>query len=241
MTAALPELREADPGLTHLAQRLERLPAQEILREALLSLWPGRIVLVSSFGAESAVLLHLAAAVDPSVPVIFVNTGRLFGETLRYRDSLVQRLGLTQVREVKPDAGEVTAVDADRNPWRVSPDLCCHVRKTLPLQRALAGCDAWITGRKRFQAASRAQMPVLERVDGRIKINPLANWTPVDLTQHRERHALPRHPLEADGFRSIGCMPCTDRVAPHEDARAGRWRGQEKIECGIHRPLTRTA
>ena len=236
MIATLPELADEDQGLAQLAGHLERLPAQEILHEAINTLWPGRIVLVSSFGAESAVLLHLAAAVDPAVPVVFLNTGRLFGETLRYRDSLVRRLGLTGVREVKPDPGEVTAIDGDRNAWRVAPDLCCHVRKTLPLQRALAGAEAWITGRKRFQAPSRSQMPVLERVDGKIKVNPLANWTQESLRQHVERHGLPRHPLEADGFRSIGCMPCTDRVAPHEHARAGRWRGQEKTECGIHLP-----
>lgn len=236
MTVALPELTEADPDLLPLAERLGRLPAEDLLHEAIGTLWPGRIVLVSSFGAESAVLLHLAATVDPAIPVVFLNTGRLFGETLRYRDSLIRHLGLTQVREVKPEPGDVLAVDGDRNAWRVSPDLCCHVRKTLPLQRALAACDAWITGRKRFQTAGRAQMPVLERVDGRIKLNPLANWTQDALRRHLDRHALPRHPLEADGFLSIGCMPCTDRVAPHEDTRAGRWRGQPKTECGIHLP-----
>lgn len=236
MTTALPELAEADATFDRLAQRLEPLAAEAILREALLRLWPGRIVLVSSFGAESAVLLHLAAQIDREIPVVFLNTGKLFGETLRYRDTLVQRLGLTQVREVKPDTGEVSAVDSDRNAWRVAPDLCCHVRKTLPLQRALAGYDAWITGRKRFQGASRAQMAVLEQVDGRVKVNPLANWTQDALFRYRERHDLPPHPLEADGFRSIGCMPCTDRVAPHEDARAGRWRGLAKTECGIHLP-----
>jgi phosphoadenosine phosphosulfate reductase len=115
------------------------------------------------------------------------------------------------------------------------------LRKVEPLQRALAPFAAWFTGRKAFQAATRAQLPLVEFADGRFKINPLATMTAADIAAYFRDHDLPRHPLEAEGYRSIGCMPCTGRVAPGEDARAGRWRGRGKTECGIHRPTARAS
>ncbi len=198
--------------------------------------FPQRIALVSSFGAEAAVLLHLVAGIDPRLPVIFLDTGKLFGETLRYRDRLVADLGLTDVRSIKPDPVRIDALDPDGVLWFGNPDMCCHIRKVEPLNRALEGFDAWITGRKGFHGGERDGLQRIEHNedDGRIKVNPLALWRKADIEGYFERHALPRHPLEADGFLSIGCMPCTDRVAPGEDARAGRWRGREKTECGIH-------
>jgi phosphoadenosine phosphosulfate reductase len=201
----------------------------------------GRLVLVSSFGAEAAVLLHLVASIEPSLPVIFLDTGKLFGETLRYRDQLTKSLGLTDVRSVKPDPERIEALDPDGVLWYGNPDMCCHIRKVEPLDRALHGFDAWITGRKGFHGGDREQLQRVEvnQDDGRIKLNPLADWTKQDLDAYFERSALPRHPLEADGFLSIGCMPCTDRVAPGEHARAGRWRGLDKTECGIHLPLAK--
>ncbi|HYE52573.1 MAG TPA: phosphoadenylyl-sulfate reductase [Azospirillaceae bacterium] len=205
--------------------------------ESAIEAFGDRLALVSSFGAESAVLLDMVAAIDPATPVIFLNTGKLFGETLRYRTRLVERLGLTDVREVKPDPADLQRTDPDGVVWAGNPDACCHVRKTLPLERALAGFGAWITGRKRFQGATRAGLPVLEAADGRVKVNPLAGWSRDRLLAYLDARDLPRHPLEADGYLSIGCMPCTDRVAPGEDVRAGRWRGSEKTECGIHLPL----
>jgi phosphoadenosine phosphosulfate reductase len=194
----------------------------------------GRLTLVSSFGTEAAVLLHLASQVDRNMAVTFIDTGRLFGETLRYRDALVERLGLTMVQSVRPDPVRVRALDHDLLQFRRDPGLCCHVRKVEPLQRALRPYDAWVTGRKRFQGGARASLPSVEAADGRIKFNPLGNWSAAEIEAHFAAHDLPRHPLAADGFLSVGCMPCTDRVAPGEDARAGRWRGQDKTECGIH-------
>ncbi|WP_247887428.1 phosphoadenylyl-sulfate reductase [Azospirillum sp. SYSU D00513] len=196
--------------------------------------FPGRIALVSSFGAESAVLLALAAEADPSFPVIFVNTGKLFGETLRYRDQLVKRLGLTDVRTVGPTADDIAAGDRDGMLFNSNPDACCHIRKTVPLDRALSGLDAWVTGRKRFQSSTRAALPLFEEADGRIKVNPLALWDRERIDEEFERRGLPRHPLEADGFLSIGCFTCTSRVAPGADPRSGRWAGTDKTECGIH-------
>ena len=227
--------REAE-SLARLEARLARLPAEQRLAAAIRDLFPGRIALVSSFGAESAVLLHMASRIDPALPILFLDTRKLFGETLRYRDTLVARLGLTGVITERPDADALAAEDADGLLFQRDPDRCCAIRKGDPLAAGLAGFDAWITGRKRFQGATRAALPVVESVDGRTKVNPLADWEKADLDAYFAAHDLPRHPLEADGFLSIGCLTCTDRVAPGEDARAGRWRGQDKTECGIHGP-----
>ena len=221
-----------------LAARLEHnhahRPPAELIDLVVQRLFPGRVALVSSFGADAAVLLDLVAAVDPGVPVSFVDTDRLFGETLRHRDRLVERLGLTDVRSVGPDPAAVAAADPDGWLWHADADACCALRKVEPLARALAPFDAWISGRKRFQATTRAALPTFEADGRRLKINPLAGWSAADLAAHAAARDLPAHPLVARGYPSIGCMPCTSPVAPGEDARAGRWRGREKTECGIH-------
>ncbi len=220
-----------------LVERYRNADTRELLTAMITEEYPGRITLVSSFGAEAAVLLHMISEIDPATPVVFVNSGKLFGETLRYRDQLSERLGLSDVRTVGPAPDRVEQVDPDGVLWYGNPNMCCYIRKVEPLQRALEGCDAWITGRKGFQSGDRANLPVVEAEDdGRIKVNPLAGWRKDALDGYFADHDLPRHPLEADGFLSIGCMPCTDRVAPGEDARAGRWRGKSKTECGIHLP-----
>lgn len=208
--------------------------AIEILEAALGSVLAGRIALVSSFGADSAVLLHLAATVDRDVPVIFLETGKHFPETLRYRDRLIERLGLTDVRSIAPDPARLTEVDPNGTLWFSQPDLCCRIRKVEPLARALAGFDGWISGRKRFQAATRSALPAFEADGFRVKINPIARWSRADIDSYAAVNELPAHPLVEQGFRSIGCMPCTDKVADGEDERAGRWRGGAKTECGIH-------
>lgn len=202
---------------------------------------PGQISLVSSFGAESAALLHLVSRIDPGLDVVFLDTGRLFAATLRYRDALVTRLGLTGVRTVTPRPELIADLDPREELYATGPQLCCYIRKVEPLDRALEGRRGWITGRKRFQGATRASLPRFEAVDGRLKFNPLADWTKADIEAYFDRHALPRHPLEALGYPSIGCRPCTTRVAPGEDPRAGRWRGQDRVECGIHLPATSRA
>jgi phosphoadenosine phosphosulfate reductase len=208
-----------------------------VIEAAVRDVFPDRVALVSSFGSESSVLLHLLSQVDRSVPVIFLDTLKLFPETLAYRDELAAVLGLTDVRSVQPDPARLALKDQHGALWMTNPDLCCHVRKTEPLQRALAGFDAWLTGRKRFQSSTRAALPLFEPDGERIKVNPLANWSGEELKAYAIRHALPEHPLVAKGYPSIGCVPCTTKVAPGEDARAGRWRGQDKIECGIHTAL----
>lgn len=208
----------------------------DVLRDLLCRVFPRRIALVSSFGIESAVLLHLVSRIDRAAPVIFLQTGKLFPETLRYRDALVDRLGLSDVRSVRPDAGTLAAADPDGALWQSDPDLCCWHRKVEPLDEALAGFPASITGRKRFQGGMRSTLPLIERENGRIKVNALASWSAEQLKGYMAEHGLPRHPLEAQGYRSLGCAPCTRPTAPGADARAGRWAGRNKTECGIHLP-----
>jgi len=214
--------------------------AEAVLKASIGTLFAGRLAVVSSFGTESAVLLHLVASIDPTIPVLFVDTDKLFGETLRYRKSLVQRLKLTDARILTPDPSRLAALDPKGGLWARDTDLCCRIRKVEPLALALAGTpdiagfDAWISGRKRFQSATRFNIPLFEAEGERIKVNPLADWGPKELQAYADLHELPPHPLIAQGYPSIGCMPCTDPVAPGEDARAGRWRGQDKTECGIH-------
>ncbi|WP_114394161.1 phosphoadenylyl-sulfate reductase [Oleisolibacter albus] len=219
-----------------LNDRYGQVQGPALLRLLLTEVFPGRLALVSSFGTESAVLLHMLAQADPAAPVLFINTGKLFGETQRYRRQLVERLGLTGVREIGPESGEEKAEDAAGDLWLRHADACCALRKVRPLARALAPYAAWITGRKRYQASTRAALPLFEADGAHVKVNPLASWTRDQIEAYLDSHGLPRHPLQADGYPSVGCMPCTDRVAAGEDVRAGRWRGQAKTECGIHRP-----
>lgn len=220
---------------------IDTTSSEAVLRDAITSRFPGKIALVSSFGTESAILLHLVAQVDKSLPVIFLDTGRLFPETLAYRDALVAQLGLTDVRSIKPSGAQLAAYDADGRLWEKDPDLCCAIRKTNPLDDALDGFTAWITGRKRGQSATRANLEHLEEgADGRITVNPLAFWTEEQLEAYFEIHDLPRHPLQAEGYTSIGCATCTHKPLPGEDKRSGRWAGKAKTECGIHMPRAMT-
>jgi phosphoadenosine phosphosulfate reductase len=206
----------------------------DMLRELLTGPLSGRVAAVSSFGTESAVLLHLMAQVDNTIPVIFVNTQKMFGETLAYRDELSERLGLRDLRVHRPDPDLLAAKDATGLRWSFDPDGCCDIRKVQPLRRALTGFDAWLSGRKGFQSGTRTGLPRFEIDEGRLKVNPLADWDRARLDAYFAEHKLPRHPLEAKGYLSIGCAPCTSIVKPGEDPRAGRWRGWEKVECGIH-------
>ncbi|KQU55876.1 phosphoadenosine phosphosulfate reductase [Sphingomonas sp. Leaf339] len=214
--------------------RYEGVPATAMLRDLLTGQLAGRIASVSSYGAESAVLLHMVASVDPDVPVIFTNTQKMFGETLAYRDELSERLGLTDLRVFRPDPRLLAAKDKTGLRWSYDPDGCCDLRKVEPLRRALAPFDAWISGRKGFQSGTRIALPRFEEDEGRLKINPLADWNKAMLDAYFTEHELPRHPLEAQGYLSIGCAPCTTKVQPGEDPRSGRWRGWDKVECGIH-------
>ena len=205
----------------------------EVLKAAI-DHYGDRLALVSSFGAESAVLLHMVAQLKPDMPVLFLDTGMLFGQTLDYRRQLTARLGLTGVRDLRPMHQDLALADPENNLWQRDTDACCEVRKVVPLDRALAGFDAWITGRKRFHGGTRLSLPVVESAGEQLKFNPLANWAKADLDAYVALHDLPAHPLVAQGFPSVGCWPCTQAAEEGDDVRAGRWAGSQKTECGIH-------
>jgi len=228
----------ADPlilaKLAQLQSAAQGRDAHGILELALKAEFAGRSAVVSSFGAESAVLLHLVATIDPQTPIIFLNTGKLFGETLRYRDRLQDQLGLGDVRSLAPSIADRQKFDPDETLWSSDTESCCGFRKVIPLKNALEPFAAQITGRKRFQTRERAAMPSVEFFEGRFRFNPLADWTQRELEAYSEKFSLPRHPLVEDGYPSIGCMPCTRRVAAGGDYRSGRWSGTDKDECGIH-------
>ncbi|MCB2097463.1 MAG: phosphoadenylyl-sulfate reductase [Parvularculaceae bacterium] len=241
MTAAVLKLPGAVYAPTSLEERAAILDAEagsltapEIVERAL-GEFVGRIALVSSFGAESAALLHLVASVDPATPVLFIDTNKHFVQTHAYREELVHALKLTNVRSIFPDADETAEIDPKGDLWKRDNDACCALRKVRPLGKALAEFDAWFTGRKRMHGNLRAHLPIAEAAEPHIKINPLARWSPDDLKDYMTAQALPPHPLVETGFSSIGCWPCTAPTAPGDDARAGRWRGLSKTECGIHR------
>ena len=233
-----PRFTEADAAL-HNA-RFAGVETRQMLRVVIAEGLVGRIGVVSSFGAESAILLHMVAQIDPTVPVVFLETHKHFAETVAYRDDLVARLGLTNLLVVEPDPERLVERDSNGLRWSFDPDGCCEIRKVEPLARAMTQFDATITGRKGFQSATRAGLPRFEvdRSDaaGRIKINPLANWSKDELDAYVAAHDLPAHPLVAQGYPSIGCSPCTSKVAAGEDPRSGRWKGWDKTECGIHVP-----
>lgn len=242
-TKTIPEFEQGDKndiGSTHNS-RVDHLRALHGKKDALELLtviieeeFCGRIAAVSSFGAESAVLLSLIAKVSKTIPVIFLETGKHFPETLEYRDLLVSDLGLTNVRDEKPSSSKIAEDDPDGELWRFNTDYCCHIRKVLPLQRSLDPFDAWITGRKRFQSESREDLQSIELVGKQIKINPLATWDSAQIREYFLSHNLPRHPLTLTNYLSIGCAPCTKPVELGGDQRSGRWADQDKTECGIH-------
>lgn len=239
----------AEAAVLGAAEKAARLDAElapldtpALLRTVIEELFPGRIALVTSFGADSAVLLHMTAQIDKATPVLFIDTHVLFEETLAYRERLVAHLGLENVIVIDPEPTLLAAEDPENFLWASNPDRCCEIRKVLPLAGALDSYDAWITGRKRFQARTREALALFEAEGGRIKVNPLAPWTASQISGYLDTHALPRHPLVAQNYLSIGCIPCTSPVKPGEDARAGRWRGRGKIECGLHtKPLDAVA
>jgi phosphoadenosine phosphosulfate reductase len=218
----------------HLIKRLSFFDGIDILEPLVKQYFRNRIALVSSFGAESAVLLHMAAQVDRDIPVIFLDTQKLFWETVAYRSKLVDLVGLTNIRIFKPDEDNIRLLDPNGDLNQRDPDMCCNIRKTQPLQEALSGYDAWISGRKRYHGGGRINIPTLEEADGRLKVEPLARFTATDLKAYMTHFELPAHPLVAQGYHSIGCIPCTVKGGSSDNPRAGRWAGQSKEECGIH-------
>lgn len=224
-----------DDRAVRLNERYRHHAATEVLRRALNDPDLGKVTLVSSFGAESVVLLHMVSVVSPGTPILFIDTMMLFQETLDYQLAVSEKLRLTDVRVVRATDAEVALNDPDGTLHQFSTDACCSFRKTIPLERELSRFDAWITGRKRFQGGERDALEFFEaEPPARLRINPLAHWRSADVQDYMAENNLPRHPLVAKGYASIGCAPCTSPIKPGEDPRAGRWRGSAKTECGIH-------
>jgi len=241
----IPRVKTGDGSLRHgpafgrnfedLFQKHGEKEALDLLRVMIEEVFPGRIAVVTSFGAESAVLLDLVSRISRSTPVIFLDTRKHFLETLEYRTRLIKHLGLTDVRNQYPDATDVESCDPNGELCEVNPDQCCHIRKVLPLEKALLPFEAWVTGRKRFQSESRTRLDAIEFDETHIKINPLASWDVARVSSYLADRGLPRHPLVELGYPSIGCAPCTRAIREGESLRDGRWADRTKTECGIHK------
>lgn len=227
-----------DTPLEERAFRLDSMfsgkNAADVLEHVIKREFPGRVALVSSFGVESVVLLHLVSRIDAFLPVLFLDTGKHFAQTLSYRKKLANRLGLRDVRDIEPAPADLASADPGGDLWKEDPDACCTIRKVRPLDHALEGFDAWITGRKQFHGGGRSALPFFEASATHIKINPLIRWNQDDIAAYIAKHDLPAHPLVQQNYPSVGCWPCTHPVADSHDVRAGRWRGAAKTECGIH-------
>lgn len=231
----LAPLETLEEKAARLSRELKSARADEILSYAIKQEFVDKIALVSSFGAESITLLHLVSRVDANIPVFFIDTGKHFAQTLSYRRKVAKDLGLTNIQDIKPLDSDLENEDPNSDLWRDNADACCDLRKVRPLKGALDNVDSWITGRKQFHGGARLSLPVFEASGQHIKVNPMAAWSKDDVAAYAGQHDLPIHPLVAEGFPSIGCWPCTHPAAPGDDVRSGRWRGEDKTECGIHR------
>ncbi|HEX6069795.1 MAG TPA: phosphoadenylyl-sulfate reductase [Longimicrobiaceae bacterium] len=212
---------------------LEGAPVGDILRASLAAFAPNRLAVISAFGPTSLVVLHHLSTIAPRLPVIFVDTLHHFPETLELVERVRERYGLN-LKIYRPAASR-NKFEARYGPrlWESDIELYQHVSKVEPFRRATANLDGWITGRRREQSETRAELPVFE-VGDRVKVNPLAGWTRGEVWNFILDHGIPYNPLHDQGYASIGDAPLTTPIAPGEPERAGRWRGLDKTECGIH-------
>lgn len=228
------------PSLEQIAAilnvRYAEADSTTVIRAVLAPAWGLRVAALSSFGAEASVVLDMVAQVDRTLPILFLDTGQHFLQTLSYREQLSSHLGLTDVRIILPDSRDRIVQDPKDNLWRSDPDACCDLRKVAPLARASAPFDTLITGRKRHHKGDRTRLPLAEVLDGTLRLNPLAAWSRADVEGHVTRRGLPGHPLAEQGYASIGCWPCTRPSVDTSEVRSGRWAGRDKRECGIHLP-----
>jgi phosphoadenosine phosphosulfate reductase len=222
-----------NPQFNAIVERYAGIEGRDLISQVARD-YKGRVALLSSFGAESSVLLHMVSEVASDIPVLFLDTGKLFAETLQYRDQLVRELGLSNLRIISPDEADLKRTDPQGDLSSHNTDLCCHIRKTVPLARATEAYDVLISGRKRFHGATRSDLQFVTEQDGKLKVEPLAAFSALDLFNYMQTHHLPSHPLKLQGYHSIGCAPCTAPGGSESDPRAGRWKGSDKTECGIH-------
>jgi len=225
-------VNEGSEKIPRLAEALDGKSPAEII-STVAERFPGRIALACSFGAEDCVLVDVVARARLAVDVFTLDTGFLFAETYALWTRLEERYEI-RIRSLKTDLPVVEP--GLPPPWERDPDACCDARKVQPLRAELARLGAWVTGIRRDQTPDRANAHVVEwdARFGLVKVNPLAAWTSEQVWDHVRRFDVPTNPLHAQGYVSIGCAPCTTPVKPGEDPRAGRWRGREKTECGLH-------
>lgn len=228
------KVKELDALTATLNTQYDEMPSLELLDAMINNVFKGKIALVSSFGTEAALLLSLVSQVNKNTPVIFLDTLKHFPETLEYRDDLIKKLGLTDVRNIEPEPSALKAADPDGDLWSRNPDACCYLRKVVPLEEALSGFDAWINGRKRIHGGSRSKLDTIEHDDRRVKVNAIADWTQEMIDEEWQKQGLPEHPMVQWGYTSVGCKPCTSLPKPGEGKRSGRWAQFDKQECGIH-------
>ena len=232
MSTTLPiSQAEAD----RLADELEERSAEDVLRAAV-ELFHPRLVLTCSWQKQSSVLVHMISEIQPDVRVVEFDTGLLFAETYRTREKLIERYPV-QFERIEPELTVAEQAEAHgAELWKRDPDRCCAMRKVAPLEQALEGMDAWITGIRREQSTTRqsARKIELDERRGVIKVQPLADWTSRDVWRYIWKNSIPYNPLHDHGFPSIGCVPCTSSVSDGTDERSGRWTGTGKIECGLH-------
>ena len=224
----------AKTRVERLNTSFEGASAYFLLEHALTFEFPNNIALVSSFGTEAAILLHMVSRIKPETDVVFIDTLKLFTLTHKYRDHLIESFGLKNVKTFKPNPEQIRKHDPDGNLWESDTDKCCQIRKVETNEAALKPYESWITGRKRYHGGSRLHMKKFEWIDGVIKINPLANWKMRDIQHYFDANNIPRHPLYERGFLSVGCHHCSMPSTDPNDPRSGRWQGKDKTECGIH-------
>ena len=220
--------------LNVLNSNSEKSSPQKILNDSITSLFKGKLAYVCSFGTESAIILHMISKIDKNIPIILLNTNFLFDETITYRDYLLKKFKLTNYIEAVPDEEDLKQKDSNDKLWKENPDLCCNLRKVLPLQKKLKFYDAWISGRKSYQEGERKKIKVFENLNKKIVVNPLANSNKVFVDQYFRKNKIKRHPLFEKGYLSIGCVHCTVKALNSSDPRSGRWSNKTKTECGIH-------
>lgn len=220
--------------ISQLSEEMEHQTPEEIIRWAVGTFAPS-IAMSSSFQTQSLPLLHMVTRILPEIQIFFLDTGYHFWDSLLFREKMTREWDLNLVNLYQDPRWDTFRRNFGRELPRLDPNLCCFIHKVQPMQKALQGMKAWITGIRRDQTSTRARAHILElQTDGLIKVNPLLNWNRTHIAYYAILHELPEHPLQAKGYRSIGCAPCTLPVLDGEDERAGRWAGKGKTECGLH-------
>ena len=228
-------MNQINISLKDLNLRFQEQEANEILYESINKFFLKKIVYVCSFGAESAVILHLISNISKDFPIIFLNTGKLFDETLNYRNDLIKLFNLTNIIEIYPEKFDLTKHDANEVLWKADHNKCCEIRKVNPLKKALKPYTTWISGRKGYHSNERREKKVLEIVNSKFVLSPLINWSQNKITEYFESFNIPKHPLYKKGYLSIGCRNCTVTSSDSNNVRSGRWSNTKKTECGIHK------